>query len=384
MPHILVIAFISILLSKLLLNSVYAEEDISAIDQKLSNIAKIVSEIETKLKKSKQDQAVVEKDLQQLEGEIGQLHREIDRTKKQISASQANLNTYKQEATRLDQKISDHSHDFKRQIRLAYSSNTQSKWKVLLSQNSLQNVGRNAVIYDFVHRARSEQINAMKSLANQVSENQKATQKEFESLQKMLNKHSNAQNSLEKIRNEKKNIQAKLSDSITTSAQQLKKEKDKQKKLKKLLKHITVKQSKGKFAQQKGSLNWPADGKLKSRFGDRRLSSSQNQWTGVLIKSNKGAEIKAIYPGTVVFADWFDHYGWMIIIDHGDGFMSLYAHAEGLYKSLDESVTAGELIAVVGDSGDINEPALYFEIRRQGAPVDPADWCAHPKMAYSP
>ena len=85
-----------------------------------------------------------------------------------------------------------------------------------------------------------------------------------------------------------------------------------------------------------------------------------------------------------MFSDWFDHYGWLIIIDHGDGYLSLYAHAEGLYKQLDDQVTKGEVIAIVGDSGDVDEASLYFEIRRQGAPVDPASWCVTPKMAYSP
>ena len=102
------------------------------------------------------------------------------------------------------------------------------------------------------------------------------------------------------------------------------------------------------------------------------------------IQADRGSEIQAIYPGTVVFSDWFDHYGWLVIIDHGSGFMSLYAHAEGLYKNVDDYVTQGELIAVVGDSGDVDQTNLYFEIRRQGTPVDPANWCVYPKMAYSP
>lgn len=362
----------------------YASEEISVLDQKLNDIAEIVAKIEEKIKKEQENHAVVEKDMRQLENEIGQLHQEIGRTKTQISMSQVKLEEYKQQAATLNQKITERSEQFRQQIRLAYSSSSQSKWKVLLSQNNLQNVGRNAVIYDFIHKARAEQINEMKNLVIQVRENHNATQEESKLLQKMLNKSTIAQASLEKTRDEKKHIQAQLSDSITSSTKQLSREKAKQKELRKLLKSLNIKQSSGKFTQQKGKLSWPTKGKIKSRFGDRRQGSNQNQWTGVLIRSTKGSEVKAIYPGTVVFSDWFDHYGWMIIIDHGDGFMSLYAHAEGLYKSLDDVVSAGELIAVVGDSGDINEAGLYFEIRRQGSPVDPADWCAHPKMAYSP
>ena len=84
-----------------------------------------------------------------------------------------------------------------------------------------------------------------------------------------------------------------------------------------------------------------------------------------------------------MFSDWFQGYGWLLIIDHGDNFMSLYAHAEGLLKNVGDAVKKGENIALVGDSGGAPLPSLYFEIRRQGAPVDPTDWCTVPKLAYS-
>jgi len=95
----------------------------------------------------------------------------------------------------------------------------------------------------------------------------------------------------------------------------------------------------------------------------------------VTIGAHIGAEVHAVSGGRVVFADWMRGFGLLAIIDHGDGYMSLYAHNQSLYKRVGEWVEAGELIAKVGDSGGQTDSGLYFEIRHQGKPVDPAAWC---------
>lgn len=365
-------------------NQGYADNEISDTQRQLDKISQIVAEIEQELQKSQKNHKLVENELAQLEQEIGKLHQQIDASKRQIKTSKEELASLEKQSSELKQQINLHSDHFRQQIRLAYSAGEQSKWKLLLSQHSLQNVGRNAVIYDFIHQAQARQIKQMQLLTQQVAENQTAKQQEHEKLQNLLKKQSNAQSGLQKARKEKQLIGTQLAKSIDASSARLKKEKAKQNQLQKLLKKLTVKHTSGKFSQQKGKLHWPVKGNLKHRFGETRQSSAGIEWNGALIRANRGVEIKAIYPGTVVFSDWFDHYGWLIIIDHGDGYLSLYAHAEGLYKQVDDEVSAGELIAVVGDSGDINETGLYFEIRRQGTPVDPAGWCATPNMAYSP
>lgn len=380
----LAILTISIFFSYLFINLASADEEISDTQRQLDKISKIVAEIEQELQKSQKNHKLVENELTQLEREIGKLHQQINISKQQIEASRGELAGLEKQSHELKQQIDLQSDHFKQQIRLAYSAGEQSKWKLLLSQNSLQHVGRNAVIYDFIHQAQVRQIKHMQQLTQQIAQNQNAKQQEHEKLQNLLKKQSNAQSGLEKARKEKQSIGLQLAKSIEVSSAQLKKEKAKQNQLKKLLKKLTIKRASGKFSQQKGKLHWPVKGNLKHRFGESRQSSAGTQWNGTLIKANRGVEIKAIYPGTVVFSDWFDHYGWLMIIDHGDGYLSLYAHAEGLYKQVDDEVTSGELIAVVGDSGDISETGLYFEIRRQGSPVDPAGWCVTPNMAYSP
>ena len=110
----------------------------------------------------------------------------------------------------------------------------------------------------------------------------------------------------------------------------------------------------------------------------RNICQSKLNWQGVFIPSNEGNNVRSIYHGRVAFAEWMRGLGLLIIVDHGDGFMSLYGHNQSLFKQVGEWVDAGERIANVGRSGGNNKSGLYFEIRKQGDPVNPAKWCAKP------
>jgi septal ring factor EnvC (AmiA/AmiB activator) len=98
------------------------------------------------------------------------------------------------------------------------------------------------------------------------------------------------------------------------------------------------------------------------------------KWDGVLLSVERGAEVRAVYSGRVVYADWLPGLGLLTIVDHGDGYLSLYGHNDRLFKAVGERVSSGEPIAAAGDSGGRSQPELYFEIRKGGKPVDPGAW----------
>ena len=129
---------------------------------------------------------------------------------------------------------------------------------------------------------------------------------------------------------------------------------------------------KGDFSTLKGKLPWPVRGRLAHKFGSPR---AEGAWDGVLIDANEGMEIKAVTRGKVVYAEWLRGYGLLTIIDHGQGYMSLYAFNQSLYKRVGESVEAGDVIASVGQSGGRSQAGLYFGIRKKGVPIDPLEWC---------
>ncbi len=131
----------------------------------------------------------------------------------------------------------------------------------------------------------------------------------------------------------------------------------------------------GAFEARKGSLAWPVAGSIKARFGSPRAEGGTN-WRGVFIKTANGADVHAVAAGKVAFADWLRGFGNLVIVDHGNGYMSVYGNNESIFKNPGDDVRAGEVLASVGSSGGLEESGLYFEIRHRGQPQDPAKWMA--------
>jgi septal ring factor EnvC (AmiA/AmiB activator) len=132
----------------------------------------------------------------------------------------------------------------------------------------------------------------------------------------------------------------------------------------------------GAFARHKGLLNMPATGKITTFFGpfEHPEFGVRNFHSGIVIRAEVGAPIQSVGEGEVIYADWFKGYGNMIIIDHGDHYYTLYAHAGELYKAKGDAVKTGEVIAAVGGGGALDGPGLHFEVRHHGKPLDPMDW----------
>ena len=128
------------------------------------------------------------------------------------------------------------------------------------------------------------------------------------------------------------------------------------------------------FKKQKGQLYWPAKGTVKQLFGQWR-STGKVKWQGNMIQAKEGSPIHAVYYGRIAYADWLRGYGLIIIVDHGDGYMSLYGHNQTLLKEVGDWVDHNEIIATVGSSGGLQQIGLYFEIRYNGKPSNPAHWC---------
>ncbi|MDH3695338.1 MAG: peptidoglycan DD-metalloendopeptidase family protein, partial [Gammaproteobacteria bacterium] len=130
----------------------------------------------------------------------------------------------------------------------------------------------------------------------------------------------------------------------------------------------------GNFPQMKGQLRLPVSAPISARFGQTNQESG-TKWDGVWFSAPENTVVQAIYRGQVAYADWFRGFGLLLIIDHGDGYMSLYSHNKELNKSLGDTVETGDAIARVGSTGGLPKPGLYFEVRENGQPRNPLIWC---------
>ena len=380
-PRLLIILFISGLYS---FAATGAHADESA-HEKLQRISEEINKIEQSIAKNTRDKDQLRVDMQQMDKRIGQLHGEIRQLNQHVSTARKRAQQLTAEQKRLQTRLADQAQSFSHQARMAYLYQRQSKFKLILAQNSIQEAGRIAVMYDYVNQARLQQMERSRQLAEQVAQNRDAVQAEQTRLQDLIHAQAEQRKLLQRARNQKQQAQQAVTQLIDQDQSRLKRAQKDQRAIKKLLRKLPPASPTGSrgFATQKGRLAWPLNGRMLNRYGAAKSGSATIVWDGVSIKAPRGSEIHAIYPGTVVFSDWFQGYGWLLIIDHGNDFMSLYAHAETLHKNVGEAVVKGENIGLVGDSGGASQPSLYFEIRHGGAPVNPNDWCTVPKVANS-
>ena len=264
------------------------------------------------------------------------------------------------------------------QLRAAYLIGRQEPLKLLLNQKDPALVGRMFAYYSYFGRARAGQIKLIEDDMQRIAELDGELAAEDQQLAE-LEKQQRAQlHALEQARTQRTHVLASLEAQSHTRAQNLERLRSQQAGLEKLLRELRIAMERfplegnDAFARLRGKLAWPVTGRLVARFGDARAGGVR--WDGVLVATERGAPVKAVCQGRVIYADWLPGLGLLTIVDHGDGYLSLYGHNERLYKAAGEPVAAGEPIAAAGDSGGSSRPELYFEIRKGGKPVDPRPW----------
>ncbi|MDB6042855.1 MAG: hypothetical protein JWM63_1406 [Gammaproteobacteria bacterium] len=268
--------------------------------------------------------------------------------------------------------------DLAGQLRAAYLIGRQEPLKLLLNQRDPARAGRMFVYYSYFGRSRAEQIRVIEDNVAQLERLDDELAAEDAKLAG-LEKQQRAQLSeVEQARSRRTLVLASLEAESHTRVQNLEKLRSQQGGLEKLLRELRRAMEKypvdsnDAFAHLRGKLAWPVGGHVVARFGESRAGGVK--WDGVLVATERGAPVRAVYHGRIIYADWLPGLGLLTIVDHGDGYMSLYGHNERLYKAVGEKVSAGDSIASAGDSGGSTRPELYFEIRKSGKPVDPRPW----------
>jgi len=271
------------------------------------------------------------------------------------------------------------------QIRAAQMIGQQEPLKLLLNQRDPAQTGRVLVYYQYFGRARASQIAEIDAHLAELGKLEGELAAEDERLAALEDQQKSELSRLTDARASRGRALVSLGEESKNRAKELDRLKEQQGGLEKLVRELRralervekfPTDSKDAFARLRGRLAWPVTGKLVASFGQTRAGGVK--WDGMLLTGTQGAPVRAVYHGRIVYADWLSGLGLLIIIDHGDGYLSLYGHNERLYKDVGERVTAGDTIATLGDSGGRPRPELYFEIRKGGRPIDPRPWFKSP------
>lgn len=382
--HRAVHIMLCILACTVFIGVVLAEPTQQETQKKLSKVQQQIRNSQQKLEQQRGELGSLEKLLRQSEESIGNLNQQLVVTEADLKLSQEKIAELQIEEKQLQKKLSKHHSILYAQVRSEYQYGGQQKLKLLLNQQEPEKLGRNLIYYDYLHRARLHEIDEATKVLQSVNEVQLEIKQQEKLAEQSRASLLNEKQLLEQAQNQRKSAISSLNSNVSSEKEKLASLAGNEKQLKGLIEKLRAALAdipvfdKGKgFGKSQGKLYWPVVGKPSNKFGQKRNTARSNtNWQGVFIPSTEGNNVRSIYHGRIAFAEWMRGLGLLIIVDHGDGYMSLYGHNQSLFKQVGEWVDAGEKVATVGNSGGNNKPGLYFEIRKQGNPINPAKWCA--------
>lgn len=350
--------------------------------QRLEQLKSEINSLHSDIKGAKQQKSELEQQLYSSEKEISQIISSLKFMDDEIKTKIEKLTDLKWEEQQQTKKLEKNRLILAKQLRSSYVTGRQEYMKLLLNQDDIYLLGRIISYYEYFGKARAEEIRSIKSTIEDIKNLRKVIWEKTGELEILRQEQTAKKEQLDSEQQSKRTILAKLDHDIEYKGGRVKQLNEDARELEKFIERLRQvladipDQAGGQipFSRFKGQLTWPTQGKLKEKFGQHRQQGKM-KWNGVVIGAKQGQSVRAIYHGRVVFSDWMRGYGMLLILDHGNGFMSLYGHNQSLFRNVGDWISAGEEIASVGDSGGNSDSGLYFEIRHKGKPVNPALWC---------
>ncbi|WP_444934454.1 murein hydrolase activator EnvC family protein [Microbulbifer sp. JTAC008] len=347
---------------------------------RLAQIKQRIESLQQELNQVRGQRDQLLKDLEENEKDISGLHQRIDKIKQDMRSRSDKLRELQQEQQQLQESRRSMQRRVEQEIAAAYRLGRQEQIKLLLNQQDPQNVARHLRYHDYFLQERSriidtylETLTSLETVSASIERERETLKAEREQLQKRQSKLRVAQQN-------RKDTLDKLAARLSDGSGELKQLQGDRTRLQKLIDEVgraiasLVNPSEQKpFARQRGKMQWPVDGRRANAYGQRRANGIT--WKGVTLRANEGEPVRAIHRGRVVFSDYLRGHGMLVILDHGEEYMSLYAHNQSLTRNIGEWVESGDTIARVGNSGGLSHSGVYFEIRHRGKAQDPTVWC---------
>lgn len=357
-----------------------AADDAAEYQRKLEVLQQNIEKLKQELEKVKTERGKLQQDLQESETEIDQLEGKVDTLNEKIEQQDTNLQSMERRQRDLNRQRSGQKQQIAAQIRSAYQSGPQSPLKILLNQQSPERLSRLNTYHDYLLKARNQKLETYLTTLNEIKTLRPQVQASRDALAEQKQQLSLRQRQLQRQQEKRSTTLQKLAGIIASKDAKLATEQENQARLGALLEEMTTtlgstNPSGSPFSGLRGELPWPTNGRVRHSYGSARVGN-QLAWEGLVIEAELGAPVVAVHSGVVIFADYLRGQGMLMIVDHGEGYMSLYAHNQTLLRRPGDRVQSGETIARVGNSGGQNYSGLYFEIRHQGRPTNPRSWLA--------
>ena len=350
------------------------------LKQRMQVLQKDIKQLQSWLQTAQSKQSKLLQELAASERHISRIGRQIHGLKKTIQQQQNNFQILQTRTKQIHDNLANQKVQLAAQLRQQYQLSQYQQGNMIFSLTDTNTVSRMMHYFHYLHQAQKQQIanyryslsslNAIQQKQADVTYDLQQQQAQLQQQQaQLVQARQRQQRAVSLLQQEQQNKHQQLS-AAEASKQQIQ---DLLLQLEAVLQKAYTQQQEMPFANLKGQLIWPVTGKVLNHFGRQqaRYPLSEDGW---LIKSQMGSSVQAVYDGQVVFANWLKGYGLMLIIDHGNGYLTLYGQNQSLYKEVGDQVSAGEFIASSGKSGGNQDAALYFSIRKDGQPLNPKIW----------
>lgn len=348
---------------------------------KLEKIGKDISRLEQSIKGQSRRQDKLAGELKKIELTSADLSNKIFAIEKQQVALNRELAELEKQQAELESLKSSQQRLISKEIIAAYRLGSEEPIKLLLNQEDPEKLSRVLKYYDYFLAARADKLASYRQTITQLESTKAGIASRRLALAESRQQLATEQLTLKENRQQREQLLASLDKQMQSSQQALNQLRGERKRLETVLKALEERATQlagpvpeRPFSKQKGRLPWPVSGKLTKHFGATR--NADITWNGWLMQAAEGLHVQSVHHGRVIFSDYLRGYGLLVIIDHGEGYMSLYAHNQALLKETGDWVRPGERIARVGNTGGQADHALYFEIRHNGKPTNPKLWLA--------
>ncbi|HEU0186470.1 MAG TPA: peptidoglycan DD-metalloendopeptidase family protein, partial [Gallionellaceae bacterium] len=340
----------------------------------LERLRKRIAALQQEVEKTTESRSEAADALRESERAISNNQRTLSQLAQQQREAGQSLGRLQQQSRQIERDMQTQQAQLSQLLYQQYLGGKQEYLKLLLNNHDPNQVARELQYYEYIVRYRSTWLKTLRGNLTRMNAVTAQARQKSDEIAALQGEQRKQQQALEKEKRDHQQVLHRIALQLKQQRREIGRLQRDESRLAQLVEKLTHMLSQpggsGKtalrpFSQLKGKLHLPLKGRIANKFGSRRPDSNI-QWKGLFIKALPNQPVKAIAPGTVVFADWLRGFGNLLILDHGQGYMSLYGNNETLYKQLGDEVAAGDVVAAVGSSGGNEDSGLYFELRYEG------------------
>jgi septal ring factor EnvC (AmiA/AmiB activator) len=365
------------LLALLALPAAYADDD----GEKLRALRARIEQLEKGLNETRASRDSVREDLRAHDQRINSLLRAQRATAAGIRNNSARLERARRRAAQERAVFGELRAGLEQDARAAYVAGRQDFVKLVLNEDDPARLARVAVYYRYLTRARTERMRRIRASLARLDDIEHDVRDRDRELSALRATQAEGLLELERARRERAILLTDLNREVVSRSREIERLRADQARLERLIGELTsampdippAADRSARFAALRGRLALPVRGRITAHFGEEK-GLGDLRWRGIVIEAPESREVAAVARGRVAYAGWLRGFGLLLILDHGDGYMTLYGHNQALLHDVGDWVEAGQAIASVGSTGDASRPGVYFEIRHHGEPSDPSQW----------